>query len=290
MKKIRYILEALLLYILFFIFKALPTETASNIGGWIGKTTGPKMAASRKAYRNITRALPDKTEEEKADIIKGMWENLGRIIAEYPHLEKLSLNNTEIIYKDSTKEITQSNAPLIYFGGHIGNWEVNCAATLTQIKRPAILTFRAPNNPYVAKLLDKTRTLNGRLKAYPKSRESGRHLIKAMRNNDTIGILIDQKYSEGVNSLFFGHEAMTNPVFIQLCQRFSCPLIPIRNERIKGCNFKLTLYPPINVMNKDNTPRDIDDVIKEAHALLEEWIKERPDQWIWLHRRWKNKA
>ncbi|MGH1455223.1 MAG: lysophospholipid acyltransferase family protein [Alphaproteobacteria bacterium] len=290
MKKLRYIFEAVLLYALFFIFKTMSPEMASNIGGWIGKTIGPKLAASRKAKKNITRALPDKTETEKNKIIKDMWENLGRIIAEYPHLETLSLKNTQITYKGDTKLLTQSKTPMIFFGGHIGNWEVNCAATLTQMNRPATLTYRAPNNPFVAKLLDKTRTLNGRLTAYPKSRESGRHLIKTLKNAKSIGILIDQKYAEGLNIPFFGYDAMTNPIFVQLCQKFKCPLIPIRNERLSGCNFRLTIYPPINVMNDDDTTRPIEDVIKESHKLLEEWITERPEQWLWLHRRWKNKT
>ena len=287
MKQIRYIFEAALLYTLFIIFKVLAPETASNIGGWIGKTIGPKLAASRKARKNIQRAFPNKNEKEQNEIIKGMWDNLGRIIAEYPHLEKLSRDYTKIIYKENTQTLSQEDRPMIFFGGHIGNWEVNCAATLTQMNRPATLTYRAPNNPYTAKLLDHARTLEGRLTAYPKSRDSARHLLKTLKNAGTIGILIDQKYNEGISSKFFNHEAMTNPAFVQFCQKFKCPLIPIRNERINGCNFTLTIYPPINVLNENGTPRPIEDVIENSHELLEQWITERPDQWIWLHRRWK---
>ncbi len=288
MKKIRYIIEAALLHTLFILFKVLPPKTASNIGGWIGKTIGPRLAASRKAKRNITRAFPNKSEQQQNEIIHGMWENLGRIIAEYPHLEKLSRNGTKVIYKGNTESLTKENAPMIFFGGHIGNWEVNCAATLTQMKRPATLTYRAPNNPWTARLLSKARTLNGQLTAYPKSRNSARHLLKTLKSSGTIGILIDQKYNEGISSQFFNHEAMTNPAFVQFCQKFKCPLIPIRNERIKGCNFTLTIYPPIPIMDKDDNLRPVEDVINDAHTLLEEWITERPDQWIWLHRRWKD--
>ena len=136
-------------------------------------------------------------------------------------------------------------------------------------------------------MLFRSRTLEGRLTAYPKSRDSARHLLKTLKNAGTIGILIDQKYNEGISSKFFNHEAMTNPAFVQFCQKFKCPLIPIRNERINGCNFTLTIYPPINVLNENGTPRPIEDVIENSHELLEQWITERPDQWIWLHRRWK---
>lgn len=288
MKSLRYFIEGLGLSILFVFFKILPPASASNIGGWLGQTVGMRLAANRKARRHIQLAFPGIDKNEENAIIKGMWNHLGRVIAEYPHLEKLSRDHTQIIYKGQTKKLTQDQVPMIFFGGHIGNWEVNCAATLTQMKRPATLTYRAPNNPWTAKILNKARTLNNRLKAYPKSRESGRHLIKTLKNNGTIGILIDQKYNEGVSVPFFNHDAMTNPVFVQLCQKFNCPLVPIRNERIKGSTFTLTIYPPIRTINDDGEARPVNDVILEANKLIESWIEERPEQWIWMHRRWKS--
>lgn len=288
MKKIRYLFESILLYLLFYIFKMMPPKQASSLGGWIGKTIGPTLSASRKTRRHIEYALPNKNEEQQNEIIKGMWENLGRIIAEYPHLKKISQNHTEIIYKGDTQNLMKQEIPIVFFGGHIGNWEINCASALTQAQHPITLTYRAPNNPWTARLLYKARTLNGRMTAYPKARESGRELIKTLRQKGSIGILIDQKYNEGIAVPFFEHDAMTNPVFVQLCQKFKCPLIPVRNERMDGCNFRLTIYDPIETIDDDGAPKDIKNVITEAHTLLEDWIKERPEQWIWLHRRWKD--
>lgn len=289
MKNIRYFFEAALLFILFLFFKILPPATASNIGGWIGRTVGPKLAASRKARRHIKRALPDTTPQEQDDIIKGMWDNLGRVIAEYPHLEHISKTRTEIIdLGQLDKFIQNEETPILFIGGHLANWEINGAATLTQLNHPIDLTYRAPNNPWVAKILDKARTLNGRLKAYPKSRESGRLIMRTLKNAGSLGILIDQKYNEGIDVNFFDMPAMTNPIFVQLCQRYKCPLIPVRNERLNGCSFRLTSYPPLETFNADETPRPVEDVIKDAHQLLETWIKERPEQWMWLHHRWKN--
>ncbi|MGH1377715.1 MAG: lysophospholipid acyltransferase family protein [Alphaproteobacteria bacterium] len=289
MKKLRYLFEAIILNILFVFFKILPAHYASSIGGFIGRTIGPKLAASRKALRNIQQAMPETTETEQRKIVKGMWDNLGRVIAEYPHLERISKEYTEIINLDETStdnKSINSNAS-IFIGAHLANWEVNGAATLTQLKQPINLTYRAPNNPWVAKILDKSRTLNGRLTAYPKSMDSGRLIMKSIKNSESLGILIDQKYNEGLEVDFFNLPAMTNPIFVQLCQRFKCPLIPVRNERIKGCNFRLTTYPPIETISPDGTPRPVIDVINDTHKLLESWIKERPEQWMWLHRRWK---
>lgn len=287
MKKFRYLCEATLLNVLFIFFKFLPPKCASNIGGLIGRTIGPRLAASRKARRNIQKALPNKTNEEQKQIIKDMWDNLGRVIAEYPHLEKISKEFTEIIHLDKIEQHTHSNKPIIFIGAHLANWEINGAATLTQLNHPINLTYRAPNNPWVAKILDKARTLNGRLTAYPKSRDSGRLIMKSLKKSESLGILIDQKYNEGVEINFFNIPAMTNPIFVQLCQRFKCPLVPVRNERLHGCTFRLTTYPPIETLNPDGTPRPIDEVIADSHKLLESWIEERPEQWLWLHRRWK---
>lgn len=286
MKNIRYFFESVLLYALFGFFKCLPASTASNIGGYIGSTIGPKLGASRKARRHLLLAMPDTSKERQDKIIKGMWDNLGRIIAEYPHLESISTDSTKFVNEGRLTSLLEAKTPLVFFGGHIGNWEINSIALLTQHDKAADITFRPPNNPWAAKLLDKARTLNHRITAYPKSRESGRKILQSLKNGHALGILIDQKYNEGIKLPFFGVPAMTNPIFVQLCQRYKCPLVPIRNVRTKGCNFTVNIYPPLNLFDKDGKDRPVEDVIKDAHMLLETWIKEKPEQWIWLHRRW----
>ncbi len=288
MKKIRYFFEALFLKMLFIFFSLLSPQKASDIGGRLGKTIGPRLAASRKARKNISKALPDLDSEEQDHIIAGMWENLGRVIAEYPHLERISKEHTIIENKSRLTSLLEQGEPILFFGGHIANWEVNSTALLTQYNKKIALTYRAPNNPWTAKLLDNVRTLNGRLPAYPKSRESGKDILRTLRNGDALGILIDQKYNEGIEVPFFSLPAMTNPIFVQLCQRFRCPLVPVKNERLNGCEFKITPYPPLILFDKDDNPRPVEDVIKDAHTLLETWIREKPEQWIWLHRRWKD--
>lgn len=287
-KSLRYTLEGIGLSLLFYFFKILPPEKASNIGGYLGRTIGPKLAASRKAYKHLKMALPDKSKEEQDKIIRGMWENLGRVIAEYPHLEKISRDFATIKGREILDDLMKKQQPIIFIGAHMSNWEVNCMAAYTQLASPIDLTYRAPNNPWTAKLLEKARTLNGKLKAYQKSQESGIHIMRAMKQNRMIGILIDQKYNEGLKAGFFGHPAMTNPIFVKLCQRFKCPLVPVRNTRKNGCRFELEICEPIPVFDDMGNPRDILDVIEDSHRLLESWISENPDQWMWLHRRWKS--
>ena len=288
-KYIRYAFEAFLLSLLLLIFKILPAKTASDCGGWIGRTIGPKLAASRKALRNLSNALPDLTDDEQENTIAGMWAHLGRVMAEYPHLKTLSRDRTEIVNPDHLRDIlSTSENGVIFFGAHLGNWEINAPAVLMQMDTAIDLSYRAPNNPFSDALLMKMRSMGGRLEAHAKSAQGGKQMMKAMKRGGSLGILIDQKYNEGLSMPFFGIEAMTNPFFVQLAQKYKCALVPIRNERLlDGCRFKLHVYDPVEVFDKNGEPRKIEDVITEAHDLLESWIKETPEQWLWLHRRWK---
>jgi KDO2-lipid IV(A) lauroyltransferase len=286
MKKIRYAFEAFLLYLLFGLFKLLPPQTASGFGGWVARTLGPHMAVSRKALTNIRRALPGLTPEEERRILRGMWDNLGRVIAEYPHLEKISRERTVFEGRDDFEKFFAAGEPAIFISAHLSNWEIHGAALLTQFSKKVELTYRAPNNPWSARLLHHARTLGGRIPAHPKTRESGKALLEALRAGRYLGFLIDQKYNEGVSVPFFGIEAMTNPVFDKMAQRYKCPVIPVQNIRLDGPRFRLKFYEPLRLFSENGAPLPVETVIAEAHGLLESWIREHPEHWLWLHRRW----
>jgi KDO2-lipid IV(A) lauroyltransferase len=283
MKKTIYILEALLLSIFMAFLSLFPPTVASNIGAHAGRFIGLKLAASRKAYKHIARALPDLDEAQRKKIITDMWENLGRVVAEYPHLETLARHHTEIVNADILKPLLQRNTGLIFIGAHLGNWEINTAASLLQKNIAVDISYRALNNPWSDKILMRLRSLNGKIKAHSKSRTGGRSMMDVVKNGGALGILIDQKYREGINLPFFGLPAMTNPFFVQLAQKYNAPVIPIRCERLDGVHFRLTVYEPIPTQG-----RAVEDVLRETNALLEGWIRERPEQWLWLHRRWKD--
>lgn len=279
LKSLRYGIEAFVLLIFLVISKILPMDWTSNLGGWLGRTIGPRLAASRKAITNIEMALPDKSDLEIRDIIAGMWENLGRVMMEYAHLEKIGCERTEIIGLDILERYRGN--PAIILSGHLANWECCPPALMLQGGFTASPIYRAPNNPASDKMLQYARTLAGQIKTIPKSRSGTRHIVQTMNDGTFIGMLIDQKYNEGVAVDFFGTPAMTSPIFAQLAQKFDCPIIPLRIERTKNCNFKITIHEPLEV--KDKSPEDL---IGEFNAQLEQWIKERPEQWLWLHRRW----
>lgn len=268
----RYLIEAGLIHLLFWLFKILPADAASNVGGWLGRTIGPRLAASRKAIRHIETSLPG--IDAQAAVI-GMWDNLGRTIAEYPHLK------TIIARAEIHGYLPEGQKQFVFFSGHLANWEISATGMMHFFGIAPQLVYRAPNNPYVQKLLDRCRSLKGKISTIPKSSKGARDMIRALQDGDSLGILIDQKYRQGIEADFFGQPAMTSPAFAQLAQKFDVPLVPVRPERLNGAQFRITVYPPIPT--KD---RSIEDIVTQAHDLLEEWITDRPDQWLWLHRRW----
>ncbi len=289
MKQIQYFVEGIALHLIFFIFWIFPANTASAIGGWLGRMIGPKMGASRTALKHLKIAFPDMDEKTQKETIIQMWDNLGRVIAEYPHIKKISRDNTYIEGLEELKPLFKKGGPAIFFGAHIANWEITAPALLTQFDEYVDVTYRAPNNPWANKLLGKSRTLGHKIKAYSKSKAGGRQMMAALKQGRFIGFLIDQKYNEGVASNFFGAPAMTNPVFIKLCQKYKCPLIPYHGERVAGPSFKITFHEPLEIFDASGKPLPVEDVLKKAHLLLEGWIKDNPSQWLWLHKRWNSK-
>lgn len=283
MKSVRYALEAFLVTLLFGLFRRLSIDNASDFGGAIARSIGPKLSVNRKALRNIKAALPGKSEQEYKKIIHDMWDNLGRTFAEYPHLERIASERITSVGDEHIRHIVASGGPSILFTGHLANWELP-AAYAYFLGMNLDLIYRAPNNPYVEDLLQASRSMGEKIRTYPKSSKGMRDVMAALKSKRHIGILIDQKYNQGLALPFFGRIAMTSPAFVQLAQKFDCPLHPARIERVKGANFHITIFPAMNI--KD---RAVEDVIAEAHIMLENWIAERPAQWLWLHNRWKSK-
>lgn len=281
MKHLRYLGEAILVYVLLTLFRFMPAAKASDIGGAIGRSIGPKLAVNRRAIKHLQLAFPDKSRAEIDQIITGMWDNLGRLFAEYPHLETIAQNHTTFSGLHNFIPPHEGDPPAIFMAGHIGNWEV--AATKFYTEGIIIdLIYRAPNNPWVDRVLKSMRSLNGKIMTHPKSKSGMKKVVERLRGGHNLGILIDQKYNSGLEANFFGRPAMTSPAFAQLAQKFGCRVYPIRVEREIGCDFVVTVYPPLD------TNQPIEAVINEAHGLLEQWISEHPEQWIWLHRRWKD--
>lgn len=262
-------------------FSLLGLDRASRVGGALFGAIGPRMGISRVARRNIERALPHYTPEQIDAVIAGMWNNLGRIVAEYPFLERIGRERVSITNPELLPQAVRDGGAAIFASGHIANWEIMPMRMLQEniFVNPV---YRAPNNPYVDALLLKYRSAHGQLRSFGKSRKGLTQCLRAIQKNEAIGMLIDQKMNTGIEAKFFGHPAMTSTAFVELSRKTAVPLIPGRIVRNNGANFTITLYPPLVVEGRETR-----DVVADMHGYLEEWIKDKPEQWLWIHRRWK---
>jgi hypothetical protein len=145
--------------------------------------------------------------------------------------------------------------------------------------------YRAPDNPLIASLYDK-RKPHPDATMFPKGSAGARGVMDALKRGRPLGLLIDQKMNDGIEARFFGRKAMTTPAFAQLARRFDCPIVAVRIERLEGVRFRVTAYEGVRVAQDGKAADDIAATVQQFNDLLEGWIRERPEQWLWVHRRW----
>ena len=269
-------------------FRLLPLDWASAYGGWLGRTFGPYLPVSRYAERNLRRAFPEKPDAEIRQIFLGMWENLGRVCGEFPHLSDMRLyelgSRTEVVGFEYFDRLRDDGKPGIFFSAHIGNWEI-ASLGATQRNLPLTRIYRAPNNRLVDRLIRwSRRAITGEL--LRKGGEGARRALAIMKMGGHLAMLVDQRLDNGIAVPFFGRAAMTTPVLAQFALKFDCPVVPAKVERLKGAHFRLVVYPPLEIVKTGDRQKDTLALMTQVNAVIEGWIRERPEQWLWLHRRW----
>lgn len=279
--RVSHVFETIAAYLVYGFFRLLPLDGASAVGGAVMRRLGPHLRMTRTALRNLDLAYPEKTDAEKRAIMLGMWDNLGRVAAEYPHLRRIR-PRVELV---GGEHITDNiGRPVLFFGAHIANWEV-CPVTARAAGMPLHVVYRKPNNPWVEGLLQ-----YGRAAAAAGQIEKGqggaREILAVLKNNGAIGILIDQKLNEGIPVPFFGRDAMTAPAIAYFGLRRDIPIHPLRIERLGGAHFRVTIYPRMDIRRSGDIDADAMRVMTDINAMVESWVRARPEQWLWVHRRW----
>ncbi len=281
-----YRLQAVGARLLFFLVRRLSLDTASALGGWLGRAIGPRLGISNWARRNLRRAFPKKTEAEIEVIVRGMWDNLLRTAMEYPHIDRIRIyedSRFQVVGAKNVDLLCGDGKSVIFFSGHLANWEL-MAPSLTQRGAPLHLVYRAPNNPLTDWLFNHRLSWNVGL--IPKGKAGSKRLLSLLSQGGNIGMLVDQKMNDGISVPFFGREAMTAPVLARFGLKYGCPIVPTRIERLGGARFRITAFSPLEIENSGNQQADILKIMTQVNRMLEGWIRERPDQWLWLHHRW----
>lgn len=291
MKKLRYLVEYYLVKFIFFILSYCSIDKASNIGGIIAKTIGPKLAVSNVARKNIISCFPNIKPEELKIMISRMWDNLGRVFAEFPHIYDLSkqefFQHVKVTGQEHLESIKDSGKKIIFFSGHLANWEI-CPRIAVENNIDITLIYRVANNKLVDQLICYKRGQR-QIEMIAKGAGSGKKILKSFNRNRAIAMLVDQKMNEGIKVPFFGTEAMTAPVIAKLALNMDCLLIPTQIIRTSGTNYQVNIFPPLEIKRTNNKKHDIYNIMLDINLLLEKWIREHPSQWFWLHKRWPAK-
>ncbi|WP_421707555.1 lysophospholipid acyltransferase family protein [Algihabitans sp.] len=286
-KRLRWRLELIGLRGIMALFTALPVERASAFGGWLLRSFGPLLPAQRIGKANLALALPDLSPQDHTRILRRMWENLGRTAGEYPHLKEIAAEPGRRVVLEmhpAFEAQLKARGSMILVSAHFANWEV-MHLTAGALGLEVVTVVREPNNPLVREHLEAWRSVTGGARV-PKGRDGARAAIAALKASKTLAILADQRMSEGIEVKFFGLPAMTPVGPAQLALRSGCPLFPARLERLGGVDFRLTIDAPIDAPQGLDRIAATEAMTQALNDKLEAWIRQKPEDWLWLHRRW----
>ena len=286
MKLIKYFFQFLFIIFFFSLFKIFGFKISSKIGGKLFEIIGPIFRSKKLIHTNIKKAFPKNNSVEIKKLTKLMWNNYGRVFAEYMFIkdfrfEKID-SKIEIIGQEILDEIKKFNKPVVFISGHFSNFELMAM----QIEKAGIklsAIYRPLNNIFLNRIMEKIRKKYICKNQIKKGIAGTRELIKFQRNNYSIALMIDQRVSEGEKVNFFNQEAYTTTIPAQLAKKFDMPIVPIFIERVNDTNFKIKISKPVNFLKSDS----IKDITSKLNVIIEEMILKNPTQWIWSHNRWK---
>tara|TARA_B100001250_G_scaffold412648_1_gene444447 strand:+ start:2100 stop:2882 length:783 start_codon:yes stop_codon:yes gene_type:complete len=259
---------------------------SSALGGKIFQLIGPFFRSNNLIRTNILRALPNLNYKQVKEINSMMWNNYGRIFAEYMFLKNFRENfNEKHIIVDGQEildKIKKSNTPVIFVSGHFANFELMAMQIeKSGIKLAAI--YRPLNNKYLNKIMERIRKKFICKNQIKKGISGVRNILKLYKKNYCTALMIDQRVSEGIKINFFNEKASTTTIPAQLVKKFKMPVVPIYIERFNKINFKITVSKPIYFTNDTS----IENITVKLNEILENMILKKPHQWIWSHNRWK---
>jgi len=286
MKNLKYLLEFLIIFILFLIFKIIGYKTASNFGYFIGKTIGPKFRSKKIIKENILNYKSTINDNEIEEIVKKMWGNYGRILAEYvyiPEFRKRRLDNyIKIEGLENLKKIKNSGKPTVFISGHFNNFELMAMV----IEREGVdlsAVYRPLNNKFLNILMEYLRKNYICKNQIKKGLNGVREALKYFKSGKSLAIMIDQRVSEGINSKLFGKNALTTTIPAQFVKKFGCVIQPVYIQRNEGIYFEVFFDEHLSFDKSES----VENITNKLNHWLEEKIAKNPAQWIWSHNRWK---
>ena len=281
-KKFIHNIEFIIFIALNRFLKILSFNTTSNIGGSLISIFGPYTKYSNIIVKNLENLETDKSKI--SSISKENLNQTGRVFFEFFNLSKFNWKNIEIENEKHLKEIKDYKGSRIFVSAHIGNWEIT-RNYLLNIGFRLHSVYRHANNQKIDRYIQKNRNRENAY-FYKKGSESAKHMIKALRNNEDLALLVDQRDSSGQIINFFGKKAYATDGFASLALKYQTMICPVYSIRKKNGNFKFIYEKPLYFNDYKNL--SINSLVQKVHIdYFEKWIRENPTQWLWVHQRWR---
>ncbi|MBR1086976.1 lipid A biosynthesis lauroyl acyltransferase [Bradyrhizobium manausense] len=271
-----------------------PVKT-SDFFARVTKAIGPRLREHRIGRANLTAAFPEKSPDEIEEILMGVWDNLGRVGAEFAHMDhvwdydrahpersRIELPARTVELHDQLRD---DGKPALIFAAHLANWELPALAAVAHGLDTAIL-YRRPNIASADRIIQQMRQVNmGTL--IPAGRDAPLRLGQALQDGKHVAMLVDQYLTGGVEVTFFGRKTRANPMLARLLRQVECPIHGVRVIRLPNFRFRTELTEAIPPVRDADGKIDVQGTTQAITNVVEGWVREHPEQWLWLHRRWR---
>ena len=287
MKNFKYFLQFFCILFLFGVFKIVGIKFSRIISENIMVVLGPIFRSKKIIIKNLSIAFPNFNENEKKQILKGMWINYGRIFAEYMFIKNfrqgsIGERNINIENQYILENVKKDTKPVIFISGHFNNFEL-MAMQIEKLGIDLAAVYRPLNNKFLNPLMESIRKKYICKKQIKKGISGTKELLLNFKKGTSIALMIDQRVSEGIRVDLFNEKALTTTIPAQFIKKFGAKIIPVHIERINVEKFNITFQDPIKFSKDSN----IESITYKLNNILEEMIKKNPSQWIWSHNRWK---
>ena len=287
-KKIKYILQAIIIYSFLIFIKLIGLNLSRKIFSSLFKKVGPYIKSKNIVENNLNKFMGSYNEDKKKEIVNNMWSNYASTFVEYLFLKNFRNSNDHIFIKGENiiKRIVEENKPVIFVSGHFANFEL-MSMELNKKNLKLATIYRPLNNLFINPFMEHSRRTYVCKNQIKKGIAGVKEAIDYIKKNYSVALMIDQRVSEGKRLPFFGHLALTTTLPAQLALKYNLDIVPVYIARKKDNKFEMEVYEPIKIFNNIETETKKLDITLQLNKILEQMISKDPSQWIWTHNRWK---
>ena len=265
----------------------LPSPAAATLGSVSLRVLGPLLRKHRQVLRNLHQVRPEASPAELRRLARGVWGNLGAVLLEYPHVEQIVDARVRVNASPAARALFEAGQPMVFLAGHLANWEI-LASYIHRRSNGLVVVYSPHDNPVIERMIQRFRTLSGC--EYVTKQEALRRLTPRFLRGRCVGMLPDVRVDSGPELPLFGAGAPTTISPARLASRLGYPLVPTRAKRLGPARFEIDIEAPLTADPGSIGKRAAAELMCRFNARLEDWIAERPDEWLCTKRRWPKRT